>query len=149
MKVLGDLHSAQDVFQATILVLARRAGLLDGRTPLGGWLAKVAYHLALRHRIASQRRRLLEHNAATGKSLQTSNEFTTDLEEEELRLALREELQKLPEKYRVPLVRCYFDGRTHAEVAQEIGLPRGSIAKRIGEGLERLRDRLLDRGFLL
>jgi RNA polymerase sigma factor (sigma-70 family) len=149
MKVLGDLHSAQDVFQATILVLARRAGLLDGRTPLGGWLAKVAYHLALRHRIASERRRLLEQNAATGKSLQISNEFTTDLEQEELRHALREELQKLPEKYRVPLVRCYFDGRTHAEVAQEIGLPRGSIAKRIGEGLERLRDRLLDRGFLL
>ena len=48
-----------------------------------------------------------------------------------------EELQRLPEKYRVPLVLCYIDGRTHADVGRAIGLPRGSVAKRIGEGLER------------
>jgi polysaccharide export outer membrane protein len=54
----------------------------------------------------------------------------------------------LPEKYRRPLILCYFEGRTHEEAAQTIGLPRGSMAKRIGEGLERLRERLLERGFL-
>jgi len=62
---------------------------------------------------------------------------------------LGEELQRLPEKYRAPLLLCYFEGRTHSDAAREIGLPRGSIAKRIGQGLERLRERLLDRGFLM
>ena len=61
---------------------------------------------------------------------------------------LREELDRLPEKYRVPLALCYLDGRTHAEVAQEVGLPRGSVAKRIGEGLARLRDGLSSRGLV-
>ena len=64
-------------------------------------------------------------------------------------MRLREEIQQLPEMYRIPLVRHYFDDRTHAQVAQETGIPRGSIARRIGEGLEQLRDRLLARGFLL
>ena len=62
---------------------------------------------------------------------------------------LREELQRLPEKYRVPLALCYLEGRTHAEVARAVGLPRGSVAKRIGEGLGRLREGLAGRGFLL
>jgi DNA-directed RNA polymerase specialized sigma24 family protein len=56
------------------------------------------------------------------------------------------ELEQLPEKYRAPLVLCYLHGRTHVEAAQEIGLPRGSIAKRIGEALAALRARLVDRG---
>ncbi|MDB5313307.1 MAG: polymerase sigma factor, sigma-70 family [Gemmataceae bacterium] len=148
VQVLGDAHRAQDASQATFLVLARRAGMLDGRGTLAGWLYKVAYHLALRYRAAEDRQRRREQDAVE-RSPRGASTFSDVLDQEELRRALSEELQRLPEKYRLPLVLCYFDGRTHAEAARAIGLPRGSIAKRIGEGLERLRERLLDRGFML
>jgi RNA polymerase sigma factor (sigma-70 family) len=145
-RVLGDFHAAQDAVQATFLVLARKAGMLDRNGPLGGWLYKVAYHLALRSRAVAARQRLTERTADPGEPIDLP---APDLDEEEVRQALREELQHLPEKYRAPLMLCYFDGRTHADAAREIGLPRGSMAKRIGEGLEHLRERLLVRGFML
>jgi RNA polymerase sigma factor (sigma-70 family) len=148
-RVLGDSHAAQDAFQATFLVLARKAGMLDRDSPLAGWLYKVAYHLALRLRALADRQRRREKEAAYGRTEETASESVADLERQEMREALRDELQRLPEEYRMPLVLCYFDGRTHEEAARVIGLPRGSMAKRIGEGLERLRERLTDRGFML
>jgi RNA polymerase sigma factor (sigma-70 family) len=146
-NVLGDAHAAQDAFQATFLVLARKANLIDSQNPLAAWLYKVAYHLALRLRAVAARQRRHEKDAATGRSHEEHTDCPS-IEKQELCQALNEELQRLPEKYRLPLVLCYFEGLTHEEAARAIGLPRGSMAKRIGEGLERLRDRLLDRGFM-
>jgi RNA polymerase sigma factor (sigma-70 family) len=148
-RVLGDSHAALDAFQATFLVLARKAGMLDKNSPLAGWLYKVAYHLALRLRGVAARRRRHEKKAAYGRSEETTSESSADLEMQELREALRDELHRLPEEYRTPLILCYFGGQTHEEAARAIGLPRGSMAKRLGEGLERLRERLTDRGFML
>jgi RNA polymerase sigma factor (sigma-70 family) len=145
-RVLGDPHRAQDAAQSTFMILA---STLDGRAPLSGWLYKVAYHLALRYQTAEMRRRRVERDAANRRSTLSESEIVRQIEKEELLWVLSEELQRLPEKYRAPLALCYFEGRTHAEVARKIGLPRGSIAKRIGQGLERLRERLLDRGFLM
>jgi RNA polymerase sigma factor (sigma-70 family) len=147
--VLGDTHAARDAFQATFLILARKAARLDGRSPVTGWLYKVAYHVALRSRARAARQRRTERGAAKRRLSEGASDLFVDLERQELRQALREELERLPEKYRLPLILCYFDGHTHAEAARMIGLPRGSIAKRIGEGLERLRERLLNRGFML
>ena len=147
--VLGDSHAARDAFQATFLILARKAARLDGRRPLTGWLYKVAYHVALRSRSRAARQRRTERGAAKRRLSEGGSDLFVDLERQELRQALREELERLPEKYRLPLILCYFNGHTHAEAARMIGLPRGSIAKRIGEGLERLRERLLNRGFML
>ena len=144
-RVLGDFHAAQDAVQATFLVLARKAGMLDRSGPLGGWLYKVAYHLALRSRGVAARQRLTER-AADPSDTTAEPAPESDLEMDEVRRAIREELEHLPEKYRAPLMLCYFDGRTHADAAREIGVPRGSMAKRIGEGLECLRERLMDRG---
>jgi RNA polymerase sigma factor (sigma-70 family) len=148
-RVLGDSHAAQDAFQATFLVLARKAGMLDRQSSLNGWLYRVAYHVALRLRAVTARQRLYETEAATGRPTHSADVSPVEVEEQELRAAVREELERLPEKYRAPLEMCYFDGRTHADAAREIGLPRGSMAKRIGEGLDRLRERLVDRGFAL
>jgi len=147
-RVLGDSHAALDAFQATFLVLARRASMLDKNGSLAGWLYKVAYHLALRLREVAARQRRREKEAARGRSSRAASADHAALEKQEIREALTEELERLPDKYRVPLVLCYFDGRTHDEAARAIGLPRGSMAKRIGEGLERLRERLNDRGFM-
>jgi RNA polymerase sigma-70 factor (ECF subfamily) len=149
LRVLGDSHAAQDAVQATFLVLARKAGLLSWQAPLAGWLYRVAHHVALRLRAVLARQRRRENDAASDRPSHAADESLADLERQEMRQALGEELQRLPDKYRVPLVLCYFDGRTHDEAARAIGMPRGSMAKRIGEGLERLRERLLDRGFLL
>jgi RNA polymerase sigma factor (sigma-70 family) len=148
-RVLGDSHAALDAFQTTFLVLARKAGALDTESPLTGWLYRVAYHVALRLRAVAARRRHREREAAHDRSGESSSEASAEIEKHEMRDALREELQRLPEKYRTPLVLCYFDGQTHGEAARTIGLPRGSMAKRIGEGLERLRERLTERGFTL
>ncbi len=146
-QVLGDRDRAQDASQATFQTLARRAESLDGQAPLGGWLSTVAYHLALRFRANDVRRRQLERAAVAQAATEDVLDPGTDLEREELRAVLGEELDRMPAKYRVPLIRHYFDGRTHAEVAWEIGLPLGSIARRIEDALRRLRDRLINRGF--
>jgi RNA polymerase sigma factor (sigma-70 family) len=148
-RVLGDPHAAQDALQATFLVLARKAGMLDRQTPLGGWLYKVAYHVALRLRGVSARQRRTEAEAAAERAAERAADGPAEVERQEIREAVREELQRLPEKYRTPLEMCYIDGRTHAEAAREIGLPRGSMAKRVGEGLDRLRERLEVRGVTL
>jgi RNA polymerase sigma factor (sigma-70 family) len=146
-RVLGDFHAAQDASQATFIVLARKAGMLDRTSPLGGWLYKVAYHLALRSRGVTAKQRLGERAAADEAPVAT--EDTTELDQREVNQVLREELQELPEKYRAPLALVYFDGRSHADAAQAIGLPRGSMAKRVGVGLDRLRERLVSRGVSL
>jgi RNA polymerase sigma factor (sigma-70 family) len=146
-RVLGDFHAAQDASQATFVILARKAGMLDRTTPLGGWLYKVAYHLALRSRGVAAKHRLTERTAADEATV--AAEDTVDLEQGEVNQIVREELQGLPEKYRAPLALVYIDGRSHADAAQAIGLPRGSMAKRVGEGLDRLRERLVHRGISL
>ena len=145
-RVLGDSHAAEDALQATFMVLARKASTLDSRTPLGGWLFKVAYHLALRIKFVAARRGKWEKGNCVGDRL--SAEPTDRLEQQEIRRVLYEELQRLPAKFRVPLTLCYLEGRTHADAASAIGMPRGSMAKRIAEALDVLRERMIVRGLL-
>ena len=147
-RVLGDSHLALDAFQATFLVLARNASKLDQEGSLAGWLWKVAYRIALRLRFTVARQRRRENEAGGLRPIFDSNERLSDLEQQEALQALNEELERLPEELRLPLVLCYFEGRTHAEAAVAIGLPRGSMAKRVTEGLRRLRERLSLRGFI-
>ena len=145
-RVLGDWHAAQDALQTTFLVLARKAGMLDRQIPLTNWLYTVAYHAALRLRAVTARHRITEAAAAQEWPTRSDGEVGTDVERLEIQQAVREELQSLPAEYREPLALCYVDGRTHSDAAREVGLPRGSMAKRLGEGLDRLRERLIDRG---
>ena len=146
VRVLGDADRARDAAQATFVALARRAHALDDRGSLAGWLHKVARRMALRLRATAARHRRLERAAA--ELHEDGDDPLLAFDVEDTLRVLREELDRLPEKYRVPLALCYLDGRTHAEVAQEVGLPRGSVAKRIGEGLARLRDGLSSRGLV-
>lgn len=146
-RVLGDAHAAQDACQGTFFILARKASILSWQNPLGGWLARVAYRLALRLRAIADRQRRSERECASGPLPEDAADFGAAVDKREILQALGEELQRLPEKYRTPLVLCYFDGQTHEQAARALGLLRGSMAKRIGEGLQRLRDRLLARGF--
>src|SRR5260370_12089248 len=133
-RVLQHSHDAEDAFQATFLVLARRAATLDGRGSLGNWLYAVAYRTAIKARQSAARRRARE--------LQVLNMSTVLSSEEEewsdLRPLLDEELNQLPVKYRAPLVLCYLEGKTQAQAARELGWPTGSSTRPLHTPLDPL-----------
>src|SRR5262249_41262076 len=108
-RVLHDRHDAEDAFQATFLVLMRKAPALDRGKPLGSWLYTVAYRLALRARASQARRREGEAEAARSRPEVKGDAAAPG----ELVVVLEEELHRLPEKFRVPLVLCYLEGKTN------------------------------------
>jgi RNA polymerase sigma factor (sigma-70 family) len=145
LRVLGDVHEADDAFQATFLVLVRRADELDRRGSLGSWLYGVAYRTALKARGRSVRRRIRERpvlDVADGKV----NEETVW---NDILPVLDEELNRLPAKYREPLVLCYLKGKTHQEAARELGWPSGSMSRRLERARELLRNSLVNRGMVV
>jgi RNA polymerase sigma factor (sigma-70 family) len=141
-RVLGCPQTADDAFQATFLVLLRKAGSLAWQESVGSWLHKVAYRVALKARVSQQRRRARERRAAS----MNPEHQTVDHDRRELLLALDAELAILPEKYRQPIVLCYLEGRSHEEAAAELGWPVGTVKGRLPRGREVLRKRLVRRG---
>src|SRR5205807_662889 len=138
-RVLHNVHDAEDAFQATFLVLVRRASGLRSPARLGNWLYGVAYRTALHARAAALRRQAKEAAVITPTR-------TTDDPWGDLRTVLDEELQRLPEKYRAVLTLCDLEGRTREEVAREFGLPPGTVASRLARGRTLLAKRLSRRG---
>ena len=138
--VLNNPHDTQDAFQATFLVLVRKARALWVRDSLGPWLHQVAYRTALCARSAAARRRRHERRAAI-KVEEACVESVDELER-----ALHEEIDRLPERSRAPVVVCDLEGRTHDQAARHLGWPVGTVKSRLSRGRERLRDRLLRRG---
>src|SRR6266545_958150 len=144
-RVLRDGHATEDAFQATFLVLLRRAGGLDRRCSLAGWLYTVAYHVALRARADAARRRRKE--AAVLPPIPT--EPQPDLAWRELQPVLDEELDRLPEHWRAPVVLCYLEGRTNEEAGRLLGWPVGTVKSRLARARDLLRTRLARRGITL
>jgi polysaccharide export outer membrane protein len=141
-RILGNSHDADDAFQATFLVLVRRADPLESPELLGNWLYGVAYRIARKARAQAARRRQQERQAA---AVAATPEPLTDLAWRELRDRLDDELNRLPEKYRLPLILCYLQGLTNEEAARRLGWPSGSMSYRLARGRELLRRRLLGR----
>jgi RNA polymerase sigma factor (sigma-70 family) len=144
----GMLHEAQDAedaFQATFLVLVRRAKALERRASLGGWLYGVAYRVASKARVAAARRQVHERQAGAMRNDEAEASMLTA----DLQPALSEELNRLPEKYRAPIVLCYLEGKSNEEAARQLGCPVGTVWARLTRGRERLRGRLARRGLAL
>src|SRR5215831_14621878 len=141
-RVLGDEHDAEDAFQATFLVLVRRARGLGRGGSVGNWLHTVAYHVALRARANAARRREQERSAPARLC---ADQFA-EMEWHDLRRVVDEELARLPEKYRAPLVLCHLEGKTNEAAARELGWPAGSLSRRMARGCELLRQALARRG---
>jgi RNA polymerase sigma factor (sigma-70 family) len=141
-SVLRDLHAAEDAFQATFLVLACKASAIRKRQSVASWLYGVALRVARRARARGEQRRRLEAPGVAEPAAPPAGD--TDLQE--LRWLLAEELQRLPEKYRAPLVLCYLEGKTNQAAARELGWPSGSMSRRLERGRELLRERLTARG---
>jgi RNA polymerase sigma factor (sigma-70 family) len=142
--VLADPHDAEDAFQATFLVLLKKAQGLWVRDSLGPWLYQVAHRTASCARSAAVRRRKLERRAAE-MMLATSVDHGAGIDRETGRV-LHEEIDKLPDRYRVPIVLCDLEGRTCEEAARSMGCPVGTLKCWRARGRERLRSRLVRRG---
>src|SRR5262245_4108522 len=143
-RVLRNGHAAEDVFQATFLVLVRKAPALDRSKPLGNWLYTVAYRLALTARAHEYRRKRGEAEAGRQRPSTDGQAASPS----DLVVALEEELQRLPARHRAPLVLCYLEGKTNAQAAQILGCPPGSMSARLAQARERLRKCLAQRGFV-
>jgi RNA polymerase sigma factor (sigma-70 family) len=141
-RVLHNSHDAEDAFQATFLVMIEKAAQLRKPELLANWLYGVAYRTALHARQRAARRSEREREAVAMSSDPVSHSET---ESRELRHVLDEELQRLPDKYRAPLVLCYLEGKTNEEAARLLGWPSGSMSYRLARGRELLRERLQGR----
>ncbi len=141
-RVLGNWDDAQDAFQVTFLVLASKASTLKEPELLAHWLYGVAYRTAVKARGRTAKHRACERQAAGMVS-------PTDEQPEDGREVLEvldEELNLLPERYRILLVLCYLQGKTHEQAARELGYPLGSMSWRLGRARDALRKRLSHRG---
>jgi RNA polymerase sigma-70 factor (ECF subfamily) len=137
--------------QAAFLVLARKAGLLNWSRSVGPWLSAVARRLALNARSRRDRERpagtLLTDEGSPEPCVRGAGP-ADDAADGELRELVREELARLPEKYRAPVVLCYLEGKTNEQAARELGWPAGSMSRRLEKARRLLRERLVDRGLV-
>jgi len=144
-RILGDANDAEDAFQATFLVLVRKGGTLRQPGRLANWLYGVAYRTARKVRGKAALRTKTERQASEMPTRSAVSDMTYD----ELNAVLDEEISQLPEKYALPLVLCYLEGKTNAQAAAQLGWPEGSISRRLSRARELLRSRLAKRGLAL
>src|SRR5262249_4207906 len=142
-RQLNAREDIEDAFQATFLALVRQARSILNKEAVAGWLHKVAHRVALRLRNSNARRVHIERQA--GPPAETA----ADLVDLDIRLVLDDEINRLPDKYRVPIILCYLEGKTNDEAAHQLGCPRGTILSRLARARERLRLRLTRRGVAL
>jgi RNA polymerase sigma factor (sigma-70 family) len=135
-RVLRNAHDAEDAFQATFLVLIRKAAAIDKREAIGSWLYGVAYRTASKARVMNARRHIKELQAATRPGSQEAQQYPE----------LDEELNALPVKYRVPVVLCELEGRSRKEVARLLNIPEGTLSSRLAKARKTLANRLRKRG---
>jgi C-terminal peptidase prc len=144
-RILRQTQDAEDTFQATFLVLARKAGSVGWRESVGGWLYEVAYRLASEARGKAARRRFHEDRARLAARATTRSNPSA----QELSDVLDEELQRLPAKIRSPMFLCYLEGRTTDQAARQLGCSLRTLHRRLADGRELLRLRLTRRGVAL
>jgi RNA polymerase sigma factor (sigma-70 family) len=144
-QVLGDLHTAEDAFQATFLVLARKAGSIRRTESLGPWLYRVALNIAKTAKGNAAQRQARERRAAAMKQPSSADPVVW----QDWQPLLHEEIDRLPEKYRAAVVLCYLQGLTNQEAARQLGWPTGTVKGRLSRARDLLRDRLVRRGVTL
>ena len=139
---VGDRHLAEDAFQAVFLTLARKAGGMTGWASVGGWLRAVARRVAANARRQAARRREVPSNRASEQPADAGRSPEND----DLGPVVLEELARLPDRFRTLLVLHYLDGHLQAELAVRLGLPAGTVNRRMMDARRALGDRLRARG---
>ncbi len=144
-RTLQNEHDAEDVFQATFLVLSQKADTLRRQASLGSWLYGVAYRLALKAKAMAGECRKREQRVLATPVATPLAQITV----QEAQAILDQELNRLPKKLREPVVLCCLEGLARDEAAQQIGCPASVLKSRLEQARERLRQRLLARGLTL
>ncbi len=139
--ILRNDHDAEDVFQATFLILARKSGTLWVRDSIAPWLHRVACRAGRKAMRGLERQRSVEVAAAEAARSRDSALAINELEG-----VVHQELDGLPERYRFPVLLCDVEGRTYEEAARHLGCPVGTVKSRLARGRQRLRGRLQRRG---
>ena len=144
-RVLRNHHDAEDAFQATFIVLVRKASSILPRAMLPNWLYGVAYRTALRARGMIAKQRVRERH------MQEMPEPEAEAEHcwHDIQPVLDQELSRLPDKYRMPIILCDLEGKTGKEVARQFGWPEGTVASRLSRGRDMLAKRLTRHGLML
>jgi RNA polymerase sigma factor (sigma-70 family) len=145
-QVLTEPADRDDAFQATFLVLVRRARSVPWRSGLGPWLYGVAHRVAVQARATGLKRKRREGQAAGREVTEVAS---ADLSWREAADAVHAELARLPEQFRLPLLLCYLEGKSRDEVAEQLRLSVGTVKGRLERGRNLLRDRLARRGVTL
>ncbi len=144
--VLKDSPEVEDAFQATFLVLIRRAGTIWRRDAVGGWLHRVAHRVAVQANHDRSRKNSLMGQADDLSALVACEKTACD---DDWRGPLHEEIARLPEKFRLPVVLCYLEGKTHAQAAFELRRGEATVRRRLAGARDLLRSRLTRRGVAL
>ncbi len=142
-NVLRNEHEAEDAFQATFLILAQQAQSIRKRGSVGSWLFGVASRVAARARVNAARQMARERASARIVSVPATSDPDGDVI-----AALHEEIARLPEKYRQPLILCEIEGLSYQTAATRLGCPIGTVGVRLKRAREKLRSQLLGRGDL-
>ncbi len=146
-RVLRSPQDAEDAFQATFLVLVRKAASVSPPGMVGNWLYGVAYQTALKARAMAERRGARERQVMG--SPEPAAPDNDDAPWRELRPLIDQELSRLPDKYRAPLVLCDVEGRSYKGAAEQLGWPEGTVAGRLSRARAMLAGRLRRRGVVL
>ncbi len=146
---LHNEHDAEDAFQATFLTLSRKADTIRDRRVLSSWLYEVAYRIAIRGRASAARRRDQEGQGAVLAAEATTPDPEKTVALNDLQPALHDEVNRLPEKYRLPIILTYLEGKSNEEVAELLGWPVGTVKGRLFRARNLLRSRLTRRGLVL
>ncbi|QEH38762.1 ECF RNA polymerase sigma factor SigE [Aquisphaera giovannonii] len=147
-RFLGDRHDAEDAAQATSLVLAQRAGSIRRAGSVASWLHGVAAKVAARARRGAARRLAREHLRAEGlaSSGGLAEAASREADDRDALEALHQELARLPERFRLPILLCHLEGLSHEQAARRLDCPVRTVQSRLARGRGRLRDRLTRRG---
>ena len=144
-RILGREQDVEDAFQATFLVLVRKAPSLSRPNLLGNWLYGVAYRISSKIRSANIRQRTREAKMVDLPAPDAGD----DASWRDLRPVFDDELRRLPERYRRPIVLFYLEGKSAEEVATALGRPRGTVLSQLARAREQLRIRLSRRNLAL